>query len=188
MAYFWEDKIADCVYTNPELDTVKILWKDENDIYREHYLAVDEEDEQFKALLEVTSYEDIDNRTKAANEVVRQEFKDAFYRYAERMGMTIDYEKNPEYKDIDYFKFFINFDPESPENKERLFSLKLNIFEQDDVKNSDVSERTKSAKTAIRKSGDPIEALTYYQIFRNDKSEVKKDDDGNVIGVYVSFR
>ena len=73
-------------------------------------------------------------------------------------------------------------------NKERLFSLKLNIFEQDDVKNSDVSERTKSAKTAIRKSGDPIEALTYYQIFRNDKSEVKKDDDGNVIGVYVSFR
>ena len=69
-----------------------------------------------------------------------------------------------------------------------MFSLKLNIFEQDDVKNSDVSETTKSAKTAIRKSSDPIEALTYYQIFRNDKMEIKKDDDGNVVGVYVSFQ
>ena len=66
MAYFWEDKIADVVYANPELDTVKILWKDEgDDIYREHYLAVDEEDDQFKALLEKVGYEDIDKRTKS---------------------------------------------------------------------------------------------------------------------------
>ena len=110
-----------------------------------------------RTLLEKVGYDDIDERTKAANEIVRQEFKTAFTDYAERMGMDIDHVKNPEYKDIDYFKFFVNFDPESPENKERLFSLKLNIFEQVDVKNSDVSERTKSAKTAIRKSSDPIE-------------------------------
>ena len=85
--------------------------------------------------------------------------------------------------------FFVSFNPESPENKERLlFSLKLNIFEQVEVKNSDVSTKTKSAKTAIRKSNDPIEILlASYQIFRNDKSEIKKDDEGNVIGVYVSF-
>ena len=88
---------------------------------------------------------------------------------------------------FNYFKFFINFDSQSPENKERLFSLKLNIFEQVEVKNSDVSDKTKIAKTAIRKSNDPIEALASYQIFRNDKSEIKKDDEGNVIGVYVSF-
>ena len=188
MAYFWEGKIADVVYANPELDTVKILWKDEGDDYHEHYLEVDEKDDQYNALLEKVGYDDIDERTKAANEIVRQEFKTAFTNYAERMGMTIDYEKNPEYKDIDYFKFFINFDPENPENKERLFSLKLNIFEQDDVKNSDVSERTKSAKTAIRKSSDPIEALTYYQIFKNNKSEIKRDEDGKVIGVYVSLQ
>jgi len=103
------------------------------------------------------------------------------------MGMNIDHVKNPEYKDADYFKFFVSFNPESPENKERLFSLKLNIFEQVEVKNSDVSDKTKIAKTAIRKSNDPIEALASYQIFRNDKSEIKKDDEGNVIGVYVSF-
>ena len=72
MAYFWTDKIADVTYTNPELDTVKILWKDDMNVYREHYLKVDEEDEQFMALLGETSYEDIELRTKAANDIVRQ--------------------------------------------------------------------------------------------------------------------
>ena len=66
MAYFWEGKIADVVYANPELDTVKILWKDEGDDYHEHYLEVNEEDDQFKALLEKVGYDDIDERTKAA--------------------------------------------------------------------------------------------------------------------------
>ncbi len=98
MAYFWEGKIADVVYANPELDTVKILWKDEGDAYHEHYLEVNEEDDQFKALLEKVGYDDIDDRTRAANEIVRQEFKTAFADYAERMGMNIDPEKNPEYK------------------------------------------------------------------------------------------
>ena len=111
MAYFWECKIADVVYANPELDTVKILWKDEGDDYHEHYLEVNEEDDQFKALLEKVGYDDIDERTKAANEIVRQEFKTAFTDYAERMGMNIDHVKNPEYKDADYFKFFVSFIP-----------------------------------------------------------------------------
>ena len=187
MAYFWEDKVGDVVYANPELDTVKILWKDENDIYREHYLAVDEEDEQFQALLEKFGYDVIDERTKAANEIVRQEFKTAFADYAERMGMNIDPEKNPEYKDADYFKFFVSFDLESPEDKERLFSLKLNVFEQVEVKNADTSDNSKKSKTAIRKSTDPIQILSLLQSFRNEKSEIKTDDEGNVIGVYVSF-
>ena len=74
------------------------------------------------------------------------------------------------------------------ENKERLFSLKLRIFEQVEVKILMYPIKlTKSAKTAIRKSNDPIQAIASYQIFRNDKSEIKKDDEGNVIGVYVKL-
>ena len=187
MAYFWEDKIADCVYTNPELDTVKILWKDENDIYREHYLAVDEEDEQFQALLEVTSYEDIETRTKTANDIVRQEFKDAFDRYAERTGLYTGAGDDPAAKDAELFRFFSNFDYESAEHKERLFSLKLSVFEQNVVKDADTSDNSKKTKTAIRKSTDPIQILSLLQSFRNEKSEIKTDDEGNVIGVYVSF-
>jgi hypothetical protein len=185
MAYFWEDKIADVTYTNPELDTVKILWKDDMNIYREHYLKVDEEDEQFQSLLEVTSYEDIEGRTKAANDIVRQEFKDAFDRYAERTGIYTG--SGPLENNTGFFRFFSNFDPENAEDKERLFALKLSIFEKDEVKNADVSETSKSAKTAIRKAKNPIEILALYQLFRNEDAEIHKDEEGNITGVFVPF-
>jgi hypothetical protein len=185
MAYFWTDKIADVTYTNPELDTVKILWKDDMNVYREHYLKVDEEDEQFQALLEVTSYEDIEGRTKAANDIIRQEFKDAFDRYAERTGIYTD--SGPLENNTGFFRFFSNFDPENAEDKEKLFSLKLSIFEKDEVKDSEVNEKTKSAKTAIRKAKNPIEILALYQLFRNEDAEIHKDDEGNITGVFVPF-
>ncbi len=185
MAYFWTDKIADVTYTNPELDTVKILWKDDMNIYREHYLKVDEEDEQFQALLEVTSYEDIEGRTKAANDIIRQEFKDAFDRYAELSGLYTG--SDPVERNAEIFRFFSNFDFENAEDKERLFSLKLSIFEKDEVKDSGTSERSKSAKTAIRKASSPIEILALYQLFINDNAEIHKDDDGNITGVFVPF-
>ena len=55
------------------------------------------------------------------------------------------------------------------------------------MKDSKVNKKTKSAKTAIRKSTDPIQILSLLQSFRNEKSKIKTDDEGNVIGVYVSF-
>jgi hypothetical protein len=187
MAYFWTDKIADVTYTNPELDTVKILWKDDMNVYREHYLKVDEEDEQFQALLEVTSYEDIEGRTKAANDIIRQEFKDAFDRYAERTGIYTYTDSDPLENNTGFFRFFSNFDPENAEDKERLFALKLSIFEKDEVKVSDTSERSKTAKTAIRKANSPVEILALYQLFRNENAEIHKDDEGKVTGVFVPF-
>ena len=56
------------------------------------------------------------------------------------------------------------------------------------MKNSDVSERTKSAKTAIRKSGDPIKFSYGLSILAMLTAQLRNGDDGNVIGVYVSFR
>jgi len=185
MAYFWTDKIADVTYTNPELDTVKILWKDDMNIYREHYLKVNEEDEQFQALLEVTSYEDIEGRTKAANDIVRQEFKDAFDRYAERSGLYSG--SDPVERNAEVFRFLFSFDAEDATDKETLFLLKLSAFEKDEVKDSEVNEKTKSAKTAIRKSTNPLQVLALYQTFTNENAEIHKDDDGNITGVFVPF-
>ena len=185
MAYFWTDKIADVTYTNPELDTVKILWKDDMNIYREHYLKVNEEDEQFQALLEVTSYEDIEGRTKAANDIIRQEFKDAFDRYAERSGLYSG--SDPVERNAEVFRFLFSFDAEDATDKETLFLLKLSAFEKDEVKDSEVNEKTKSAKTAIRKSTNPLQVLALYQTFTNENAEIHKDDDGNITGVFVPF-
>lgn len=188
MAYFWTDKIADVTYTNPELDTVKILWKDDMNVYREHYLKVDEEDEQFQALLEVTSYEDIEGRTKAANDIIRQEFKDAFDRYAERTNMYSNIANvDPVERNAEMFRFLFSFDAEDATDKETLFSLKLSAFEKDEVKDSEVNEKTKSAKTAIRKSTNPLQVLALYQTFTNENAEIHKDDEGNITGVFVPF-
>lgn len=190
MAYFWTDKIADVTYTNPELDTVKILWKDDMNVYREHYLKVDEEDEQFQALLEVTSYEDIEGRTKAANDIVRQEFKDAFDRYAERLGIDISSvgtDGDPFRDYYQFFRFFNDYDIDDAEHKERLFGLKLYIFDQEYVKDGGTSERSKEAKTTVRKALKPIQALAASELFRNENAEIHKDDEGNITGVFVPF-
>ena len=46
MSYLWSDKITDYYYSNPELDTVAVMWTDPEDgLTREHYIKVDETDE-----------------------------------------------------------------------------------------------------------------------------------------------
>ena len=48
MSYLWSDKITDYYYSNPELDTVAVLWTSpDDDIVREHYITVDEADDQW---------------------------------------------------------------------------------------------------------------------------------------------
>lgn len=193
MAYIWEDKIGDVVYSNPEQDTVKILWKGEDNLYREHYLAVDEEDEQFQALLEKVGYDVIDERTRAANEIVRQEFKTAFADYAERMGVSlapgsdIGTDNDPFQHYQQFFHFFNDYDIDDAEHKERLFGLKLYIFEQEYVKDAEISDRVKQAKTTVRKALKPIQALAAAELFRNEDAEIHKDDEGNITGVFVPF-
>ena len=54
MSYLWTDKITDYYYSNPELDTVAVLWTDPDDgLVREHYILVDEEDEQWRDFVKV---------------------------------------------------------------------------------------------------------------------------------------
>jgi hypothetical protein len=44
MAYLWTDKVTDYYYSNPESDTVAVLWTDPEDkLTREHYIKVDED-------------------------------------------------------------------------------------------------------------------------------------------------
>ena len=56
------------------------------------------------------------------------------------------------------------------------------------MKDSDTSERSKTAKTAIRKANNPVEILALYQVFKNElPAEMQKDDEGNITGVFVPF-
>ena len=148
-------RIVEAYYTNAEQDSVSILWSD-GEKNRDYHIKVDEEDDQFKALLAEFSYESIDQCTLAKNELGRQWWRDAFNDYAEQ-NLKSDV---PEERQSD-LNIIFDFDPENSEHKEGLFKLKLQMFEQDIVKNS----KSKVAKAAIRKAPTPIEAIVAYKKF-----------------------
>ena len=179
-------RIVEAYYSNPELDTVAILWSD-GEKNREYYVVVDEEDDQFQALLKEWSYESLDECTRNRNEQTRQEFRDAFHRYATEQGLYGHGNKDKQIKtvteivevEIDSVKevektivvnkepqdtmeeLLFTYDPEKNQHKEELFKLKLKMFEQDIVKDS----KAKTKKTAIRKAETPAEAISAYNSF-----------------------
>ena len=163
-------RIVEAYYSNPELNTVAVMWTD-GEKNREYYINVDEEDDQFQALLKEWSYESLDECTRNRNEATRQEFRDAFHRYATEQGLYTH--GNPEYqkqketiveKEVmvgNTEELLFAYDLENNQHKEELFKLKLKIFEQDVVRNS----TAKTKKTAVRKAETPVEAISAYNAF-----------------------
>ena len=157
-------RIVEAYYSNPELNTVAVMWSD-GEKNREYYINVDEEDDQFQALLKEWSYESLDECTRNRNEATRQEFRDAFHRYATDNnlyghGDSDAYNKQQEEKQTSLDIIF-DFDPDNFVHKEELFKLKLKMFEQDAVKNS----KAKAKKTAVRKADTPVKAISAYNNF-----------------------
>lgn len=181
-------RIVEAYYSNPELDTVAIMWSD-GEKNREYYVVVDEEDDQFQALLKEWSYESLDECTRSRNEQTRQEFRDAFQRYAAQQGLYGFGNPDNQIKTVTEFveveidsvkevekvvekttiknpqdtvgELLFTYDPEKSQHKEELFKLKLKMFEQDVVKDS----KAKTKKTAIRKAETPAEAISAYNAF-----------------------
>jgi hypothetical protein len=193
MSYLWTDKITDYYYSNPELNTVAVLWTDPDDnLVREHYIQVDESDEQWRDFVKEVSYEDIDKRTLVRHEEFREQFREAFRDWAGRNESNNDGDSaggtEKSYEDV-VIDFLSTYDKESPEQKEQLFKLKLKIFEQDIVKNAKSSDNFKNAKTFIRKAKSPIEVLLGYMVFANH-AEIKMVDTEKfeVEGVYIPIK
>jgi len=153
--YPFSGKIIEAYYTNPESDTVSIIWSDDKKA-REYYVVVDEEDHQFQALLSEFDYDSLDECTQKRHEAHREEFRKAYINYAKQNEL---YNYNEEKQDS--LDLIFNFDSENNEHKEELFKLKLKIFEQDVVKNS----KAKTKKTAVRRTKTLLEAIILYNSF-----------------------
>ena len=136
-------RIVEAYYSNPELD----------------YVVVDEEDDQFKALLKEFAYDSIDECTRKKHEIHRQQFRDAFNNYARENDMLkVESIQEERRASLD---ILFDFDPENDKDKEELFKLKLKIFDQDVVQNSKATKK----KTKIRKAETPLEAIVVYKSF-----------------------
>ena len=193
MAYLWSDKVTDYYYSNPELDTVAVMWTDPEDkLTREHYIKVDESDEQWRDFVAEVSYEKIDERTMVRHEQFREQFREAFNSYAQandQGNQNVDQTIQPaNFEDI-IINFINDFDVTNAEHKEALFKLKLKVFEQEIVKDSKSADKFKNAKTFIRKSESPVEVLLGYMVFANG-AELKMADTEKftVEGVYIPIK
>ena len=189
MSYLWTDKITDYYYSNPELDTVAVLWTDPDDgLVREHYIQVDESDEQWRDFVKEVPYEDIDKRTQVRHEEFREQFREAFRNWSGENQNVDQSTQSANFEDI-IINFINDFDVTNADQKEQLFKLKLKIFEQDIVKNSESIVKFKNAKTFIRKTNSPIEVLLGYMVFANG-AELKLSDSEKfeVEGVYIPIK
>ena len=148
-------RIVEAYYTNPELDTVAIMWSD-GEKNREYNVVVDEEDDQFQALLKEFDYNSLDECTRKKHEAHREEFRKAFNNYASRNSSRLEEQQSN-------FNLLFDFDPEDNNHKEQLFKLKLKMFEQDVVKNS----KARTKKTALRTAKTPLETIEVYKSFIN---------------------
>jgi hypothetical protein len=126
MAYLWSDKITDYYYSNPELDTVAVMWTDPDDkLTREHYIKVDESDEQWRDFVAEVSYEKIDERTMVRHEQFREQFREAFNNYAQThdVNQNVDQTIQPaNFEDI-IINFINDFDVTNVEHKEHYSNL-----------------------------------------------------------------
>ena len=187
MSYLWSGKITDYYYSNPESNTVAVLWTDPEDgLTREHYIKVDETDEQWRDFVKEVPYEKIDERTRAKHEVHREQFRIAFREYSQKYPDEVEIVKP--FEDI-IIEFLAGFDKEDSLKKEQLFKLKHKVLEQEIVKNSKSSDKFKNAKTFIRKANTPIEVLLGYMVFTDEaKLKMAVGEKFEVLGVYVPIK
>ena len=192
MAYLWSDKIVDYYWSNPELDTVAVLWQDPEDkLNREHYIKVDEEDSQWMDFVKEVPYEKINERTEVRHEEFREEFRNAFRQWAEQNQTTITETVHVQPTPVEdiFMDFIHDYESENADHKEFLFKLKLKIFEQEIVRNSKDSQKYKDAKTFIRKSDNPLNVLLGYMVFSdNAKLDLADKKKFDVKGVYVPVK
>ena len=173
-------RIIEAYYTNPNLDTVCVTYKEDEDLTPDgnpraydYYMEVDESDPRFKALLKEVTYEELEKATGDRNEAYHKEFENIVKGYIEREGLTSSLSDGRlvEKARLQLFDMIFNYNPEltEPKNhKEELFRLKLYMFE------TAVGQKaSRNHKSGIRKSETPLEAFVAFQ--KAEKAVKKKN-------------
>ena len=145
-------KIIEAYFANSENNTVEVIYNDGQKAIN-HFLPVDFKNSDFKDLIQEYDTDKIAEATIARNR-----------RYAQQLSDIVDAgikSKTDLKKKItveDFVKKILNFDHNDPEAKEILFSLKIEVFEIDKVKECKDNEY----KNRLRLAKTPIELLSVY--------------------------
>ena len=164
------DTIVDVHFVDNDYTILEILFQNENDETESMTLNItDEENPEVKEILENFTLDQLIQKSYDYDKKQSKTFKDAVLQIAREQGQLeglTDYvdakisEKTPEQISF-IIKFFLSYmlGEELPPqlSKEILFSFKLEVFENEIVKNSSQSK----LKSLIRKAQTPFEVVKY---------------------------
>jgi len=146
-------KIIEAYFTNSENDTVEVIYKDGAKAVN-HYLKVDFTDDDFKDLISEYDTDKIAEATIQRNRKYAQQLSDMV-----DAGIKVKTDVKAQISVEELVNKLLVFDSKDEEAKEILFTLKIQVFEQQKVKestNNELKSRLRSAKT-------PVELLSVYK-------------------------
>ena len=119
-------------------------------------IPFNEENDQYKKLLEMCSLDQLHENTWEKKKIEREDYVLQVKKIAEEEGLIKQIVENV---DSDFFILMFDFLlSNKQEHIDRLFNFKIHLFEQDIVKNC----KDEDIKSSIRKAKTPIEALKYF--------------------------
>ena len=181
------EKIMDVHFIGNDYTLLEIMYEDEaNQKVTMTIDITDEENPDVKEILETFTIGELIQKTYEHDKAQSKAFKRAIMQIAKEEGEVeglTDYEdvklseKTPEQISF-IIKFFLTYilGEELPKEKKRecLFSLKLEIFQNELIKKSDKSE----TKSLIRKAQNPFEVMKYaVEIIDYEMSKLDHDDE-----------
>lgn len=151
MAIF-SGKIIEAYFTNSENNTVEVIYK-EGPRAINHYLPVDYNEQDFKDLIAEYDTDKIAESTIARNRKYAQQLSEMV-----DAGIKARSDVKQKISVQDFVKKLLNFKDNDEECKEILFTLKIEIFETEKLKNCKDNEQ----KARLRSAKTPVELLSLY--------------------------
>lgn len=151
-------KLIDAFYNNNERTTVETTWEDNEDgVIRVYYIdAVNGNPDWAKLLTHITIDEMHDNTIAKIREE-RERFEQVVLQIANKDGINVDDILSDENETIDFiFDWF-----DGSFNNEKLFKVKLRLFERDKVINS----KDTKLKANLRKATTLLQIMEAYSKF-----------------------
>jgi hypothetical protein len=146
-------KIIEAYFANSENDTVEVIY-DDGEKAVNHYLKVDFSDDDFKDLISEYDTDKIAEATIQRNRKYAQQLSDMV-----DAGIKVKTDVKAQISVEELVNKLLVFDKEDDEAKEILHTLKLQVFDQQKVKDSD----NKELKARLRSAKTPVDLLSVYK-------------------------
>ena len=147
-----KDHFIDAYFVDEERENIEILQtsEDKKSVFPT-VIPFEKEHGQFQVLESVMSVDELHERTYQKKKEERRLFEEQLVRIAERDGMVMSGNNNPK----ELFPSVVSAIVNDTENEDHLFSLKLALFEVNEIRDSQDTE----LKSAIRKGKTKAEVL-----------------------------